>query len=157
MSENLPSKPEDSQKKSEVEIDYIALGKKLISDPKMIEVASLFYSPRELVDLFYICAQHQAGPEEVKKREEEFERMIQRKAEERLYDAMRNVKKRDRKAHTEEYKQQQINKYKLEIAEEILQKRKEVLDKIDQKRAEIRREIKRLESKIDKKDNKNIN
>lgn len=132
-------------------IDYAALGQRFIEDPKMIEVASFFYSPRELVDLFYLCAQHRAGSEHVKEREEEFDRMLEQKAEERLREDIRKKKIPKRKL-TEAFKEKQISNYKAELAVEILKNRKDILSKIEQKRKEIRNEIKRLESLLEKTD-----
>ena len=139
--------PEDSKVP---EFDYASFGQKLSDDPKMIELASLFYSPRELVDIFYLCAQHKAG--DGQKREEEFDRMLERKAEERFNEAMRKSKGRLRIGQTENYKKWQISGYKLDIATEMLKNRKEVLDKISQKRVEIENEIKRIEGLLEKMD-----
>lgn len=128
------------------EFDYASFGQKLSSDPVMIEVASLFYSPRELVDIFYLCAQHQAGTEHVKKREEEFDQMLYQKARERYNEAVRKSKGRLKVGETEVYRQNQITSHKLDIATEMLRNRKEVLDRITRKRAEIENEIKRLKA-----------
>lgn len=126
------------------EFDYASFGQKLSSDPVMIELASLFYSPRELVDIFYLCAQHQAGAEHVKKREEEFDQMLYQKARERYNEAVRKSKGRLKMGETEAYRENQISSHKLDIATEMLQSRQEVLDRITRKRAEIEKEIKRL-------------
>lgn len=130
--------------------DYISFGQKLSNDPKMIELASLFYSPRELVDIFYLCAQHKAGPEQVKKREEEFDQMLEQKAEERFNEVMRKSRGKLKMGETEAYKQWQISSYKADIAAEILKNRKEVLDKIATKKIEIENEIQRLKAILKK-------